>query len=291
MDTKNADSSGTRHTSNSSPSNNEQFTVEVEKYVAQLEKRLLEQEQLIALLNQKVASFESVAGDVNRSSYADTIKRSNPGTSGGGEGRHFAAKDHGPSFVGSKKTTISSVVTVKYSQFFVTRLDPALSAVDLSKDLLKDVESLSSVKCSKLKTRHSSYASFHVVVSDEEKQLVSCAEVWPEGAFVKTFSGKLLQSYILESYDSLTDEFKSFTPPAVDLPKEDKQPHTAKKTTAAYSKATPKGHAEKTVAPGKKTSTKNNRVAAVGDSASVGSSPTSNVSPKNLRHTKTTKKT
>ncbi|KAI5705499.1 hypothetical protein M8J75_015707 [Diaphorina citri] len=34
-------------------------TVDIEKYVAQLEKRVAEQEQLIALLNDKVARYES----------------------------------------------------------------------------------------------------------------------------------------------------------------------------------------------------------------------------------------
>lgn len=198
-----------------------------ERYVAQLEKRLLEQEQLISLLNEKIASLES-ATDGGKS-FAGALKFGpNVVSSGSSGGAKSNNRDSAPSFVGSRKTTLSSVPTVRYCQFFATRMNPTTTAVELAKDLLKDVENLTSVKCCKLKTKHPSYSSFHVVVPEEQKQLVCGEEAWPEGAFVKLFSGRLLDSYILESYDSQSDEFRNFTKPAGSA-KQDKPSHQTKK--------------------------------------------------------------
>uniref|UniRef100_A0A8D8Q4L2 Uncharacterized protein n=1 Tax=Cacopsylla melanoneura TaxID=428564 RepID=A0A8D8Q4L2_9HEMI len=173
-------------------------TVDVARYVVQLEKRVTEQEQLISLLNEKIASLEC-----GRPSYAAVVRTIKPADAGESvTQRGSPSNQAGPSFVGSKKTNISSVPTVRYSQFFVSRLNPSLCAKDLANDLLKDVPGLVSAKCSKMKTRHSGYSSFHVVVPEEQKQLVSIADVWPEGSFVKVFGGRLLESHVLESFDS-----------------------------------------------------------------------------------------
>uniref|UniRef100_A0A8D8Q4K3 Uncharacterized protein n=1 Tax=Cacopsylla melanoneura TaxID=428564 RepID=A0A8D8Q4K3_9HEMI len=172
-------------------------TVDVARYVVQLEKRVTEQEQLISLLNEKIASLEC-----GRPSFAAVVQ-TKPADAGDSVTRRGSSSNQaGPSFVGSKKTNISSVPTVRYSQFFVSRLNPSLCAKDLANDLLKDVPGLVSAKCSKMKTRHSGYSSFHVVVPEEQKQLVSIADVWPEGSFVKVFGGRLLESHVLESFDS-----------------------------------------------------------------------------------------
>ncbi|KAL1448179.1 hypothetical protein WDU94_003685, partial [Cyamophila willieti] len=104
--------------------------------------------------------------------------------------------------IGSKKTDISSVPSVRYSQIFVTRITPDTSAKKLGEDLRSGAPELSSVKCSKLKTKYDSYASFHIVVPEAEKVLISSEEVWPEGALVKQFSGKLLKTHVVEYFNS-----------------------------------------------------------------------------------------
>ncbi|KAL1447347.1 hypothetical protein WDU94_008899, partial [Cyamophila willieti] len=186
-------------------------TVDMERYVAQLEKRVTEQEQLIALLNDKVARYESEG--VASQSYAGALRRdgscggrARAAVSGGsavavGTGDVVRAAD---SFqiIGSKKTDISSVPSVRYSQIFVTRITPDTSAKKLGEDLRSGAPELSSVKCSKLKTKYDSYASFHIVVPEAEKVLISSEEVWPEGALVKQFSGKLLKTHVVEYFNS-----------------------------------------------------------------------------------------
>lgn len=261
------------------------FTVDVERYVAQLEKRLMEQEQLITLLNQKIVKLESGVGAGKL--FSTVLNTKSSAISDGAATWRHTHRDQGPSFVGSKKTSISSVSNVRYSQFFVTRLDPELSAADLTRDLLKDVGGLSSVKCSKLRTRHSSYASFHVVVPEGEKQWLECAAAWPEGAFIKTFFGRLLKSYILESFDSQSNDSNIFTPP-VD-PVQVRPLRSVKKPTVFDStKSKPKAAPVKVAAIG--TIIKNTRSRSVSNVSGGTSSPKSAISPKNLRPSKINQK-
>lgn len=169
--------------------------VDLMKYVRQLEKRVEEQEQLIALLNEKLDSSKSSRPVGSKPSAADVVR-----------GHHVSRGNDdrsGVSFVGSRRSVnVSSVVTKKYTQYFVTRVSPDVTAETLAKDLLSNVEDLTAVKCSKMKTKHSSYASFHVTVPAELGHLVESEGAWPEGSLAKNFSGKLLSNYILESFDT-----------------------------------------------------------------------------------------
>ncbi|KAI5722323.1 hypothetical protein M8J76_006853 [Diaphorina citri] len=157
-------------------------TVDIEKYVAQLEKRVAEQEQLIALLNDKVARYESEG--VASQSYAGAVRRDRSHGSrtcaavSGGSAVAVGDVRTADSFqiIGSKKTDISSVPSVRYSQIFVTRINPDISAKELGEDLRSGAPELSSVKCSKLKTKYDSYASFHIIVPEAEKVLISSEE-------------------------------------------------------------------------------------------------------------------
>lgn len=188
-------------------------TIDVNRYVEQLEKRIQDQEVLIDLFKEKVVGLEEKVASLE----GCTIPRSVAGCSGAGDStqrERSKVKDSVPSFVGSKKThlaSVSSAESARYCQIFASRLDPAISAADLAKDLLKDAPNLMYVKCSKMKTLHPSYSSFHVAVPEEQKQLVFVETAWPDGAFVKEFEGRLLQSHTLESYDSQTDETKTFS--------------------------------------------------------------------------------
>uniref|UniRef100_A0A8D8THM5 Uncharacterized protein n=1 Tax=Cacopsylla melanoneura TaxID=428564 RepID=A0A8D8THM5_9HEMI len=171
--------------------------VDIRKYVSQLEKRISEQEVLISLLREKL-SRQEVA--------------SNPGPSGQGDKhvtysdavrRQPKSQDSTSTITGSRKSQIAAVQpqSVKYAQFFVTRINPVVSAEVLSRDLISFANELL-IKCCKIKTKHSTYSSFHIVVPEDQKHLVSGSEAWPEGVLVKPFVGKLLNEYILESFDS-----------------------------------------------------------------------------------------
>lgn len=216
-------------------------SIDVTKYVAQLEKRLLEQEQLITLLNEKIVRLESnpclPSSSSGTPSFSSVVQS---GVSGVGRGQtRFSSNDAGSAFVGSKKSDIASVPTKRISQFFVSRLSPTLSAAELTKDLQKDVSELSSIKCCKLKTRHPGYSSFHVAVPEEQGRLLSSGDVWPEGSLIKWFTGKLLQSYILESYDSQSGEHKTFTNEMPRTGDKKKNPPTTQVVLDAGSKKPP----------------------------------------------------
>ncbi|KAI5743921.1 hypothetical protein M8J77_023787 [Diaphorina citri] len=183
-------------------------TIDICKYVAQLEERVLEQASFIRLLQEKVASLEKASADTqihlsgNKKSYAKTLQT--PATA--------AASTSASSDVitGSRKSEkIAAVPNTRHASFFVTRISPSVSAAVLAQDLLSYAVDLESVVCSKMKTRHTSYSSFHLSIPEDQKDLINCNDAWPEGVLVKPFTGKLLKNYILESYDSLDPDGKS----------------------------------------------------------------------------------
>lgn len=268
--------------------------VDRDKYVAQLEKRLLEQEQLIFLLNEKIARLETAAESTR--SFSNVLQVAPSQSVGGGELRKSAKQDVYPSFVGSRKSEISSVPSARYSQFFVTRLNPSLSSIELAEDLLKVVSELSSVRCCKLRTRHSTYSSFHVVVPEIQKHLVSCGEAWPEGTFVKVFSGRLLQSYVIESYDSESKESVTVQTPFASSQKGalKKSSCSADSAVKAKSSATTLDSATKSRPPAvttkKSVSTRVNQRISVSSATSTESASSSKSSPKNLRPTRSAAK-
>lgn len=183
----------------------QEHSVPIERYVSQLEDRLREQAQLIALLNGKILDLES---SIKSHSFTDIVKMNHGGGDEGttsfkrSEMNSKPNKDERFLIIGSKKSDISSVPFVRYLQLFVTRIDPSTSCRKLAENLMSDVPDLCSVICSKLKTKHASYASFHVVVPEHQKPLVCGNQVWPEGALIKQFSGKLLKSYVTEEFNS-----------------------------------------------------------------------------------------
>ncbi|KAI5750230.1 hypothetical protein M8J76_013908 [Diaphorina citri] len=180
---------------------------QVYKYIDQLEKRVLEQEQLIALLNEKILSLKSTP-QVNQPNAADVRSPTSC---------NVPPRDQNMdqmSFVGTRKSDVPSVTTTKYNQYFVSRVGPDTSAEVLSNDLIANVPALTSVKCCKMKSRHPSYASFHVVIPSDQNELVETEDAWPEGSFVKKFSGRLLDSYILETFESKDADTTRHTAPS-----------------------------------------------------------------------------
>ncbi|KAI5727805.1 hypothetical protein M8J77_007187 [Diaphorina citri] len=166
-------------------------------YVLQLEKRVLEQEQLISLLNEKLAALtrSKEASSGASSSLADVV--------GGKHVKRKQGERSSVSFMGSRESAaVPSVVPTKYTQYFASRIDPNVSAEAFARDLMSGAEGLTSVKCSKMKTKHSSYASFHIVIPADQCPLVETDAAWPQGSFIKIFEGRLLPNFIMESYDS-----------------------------------------------------------------------------------------
>lgn len=178
-------------------------SVSIDRYVSQLENRIQEQAQLIKLLNEKIANLES--GTDASPKFSDVVKGTPTGdastsgrTAGGGNKSRSAFL-----VIGSKKSDISCVPTVRYFQLFVTRIDPSTSPRKLAESLMTAAPELSSVVCSKMVTKHNSYASFHVVVLEVEKPLICSNDVWPEGSLVKQFHGKLLKTHVLDVFNSV----------------------------------------------------------------------------------------
>lgn len=59
--------------------------------------------------------------------------------------------------------------------------------------------SLTSVKCTRLKTKYDAYSSYHISVNLEEYELLNKADYWPEGSLVLPYHGKLLPDQIYTS--------------------------------------------------------------------------------------------
>lgn len=188
--------------SSSLPNGPSSGTIDIAKYVSQLEKRLSEQEVLISLLREKLFVYESNAPSL---SNPGTVDSAGQGARGSGSSYANVVRNGVDSsvFTGSRKSDIAAVKTTKLAQFFITRINPIVSAAVLAQDLMAYVRDLKSVKCCKIKTKYLSYSSFHLVVPEDQKNLVCSGEVWPEGVLVKPFVGKLKNDYILERYDSL----------------------------------------------------------------------------------------
>lgn len=81
---------------------------------------------------------------------------------------------------------------VRKRALFVSRLAPSVSPADI-KDLLKDFN-LEHLVCNKLKTKYSSYNSFHVEVLSSDFEKLFNSDVWPSGIFVSPFYGKFIVS-------------------------------------------------------------------------------------------------
>lgn len=73
---------------------------------------------------------------------------------------------------------------------FVSRLHPDTSAADVTK-LVNSVVTDNSAECTQLKSKYTSYASFHVSVSAESFAVVNDATVWPLGCLFRPFRGLL----------------------------------------------------------------------------------------------------
>lgn len=180
-------------------------SVGIEKYVFQLEQRIVEQQQLIKLLTEKITSLEAenLVGNKNK-----VVHSSSSQSSFNDVLRFYSGKskeketENRPSFSGSRASSICSVPSVKYCHFFVSRIDPIVTAEMLAQDILSTFPKLSYLRCVKLRTRFSSYASFHVTFPGDFRDSLTSTDSWPQGSLVKVFSGRLLRSHILHEFST-----------------------------------------------------------------------------------------
>jgi hypothetical protein len=89
---------------------------------------------------------------------------------------------------GSSLATVPKKVRTK--ALFVSRFSPEVTSADVEKSLKEQLE-LASLKCTKLKTKYSSYSSFHISVSEDDFHLINNTDVWPTGCLITPYYGRL----------------------------------------------------------------------------------------------------
>jgi hypothetical protein len=105
----------------------------------------------------------------------------------------------------------------------VSQLSPDVTASDVEKSL-KDQLRLSSLACTRLKTKHNSYASFHDSVAIEDFHLINNTGVWPNACLIAPYYGQLSPDQIYTVETSATSRppspgagsLHSPTPPPLD---------------------------------------------------------------------------
>lgn len=105
------------------------------------------------------------------------------------------------------RNNVCSLSTIKKevkrrNAIFVSRLAPEVDVNDILK-YLKDNIKLKSARCTRLKTRYETYASFHISLEIDEYETAIDPESWPEGVLVSTFYGRLKEDekYIQTKHD------------------------------------------------------------------------------------------
>lgn len=73
---------------------------------------------------------------------------------------------------------------------FVSRLDPQTTEADITESLASVLRG-KSVTCTKLVTKHDSYASFHVAVENDDFDDINVPDIWPTGCLFRPFFGIL----------------------------------------------------------------------------------------------------
>jgi hypothetical protein len=74
----------------------------------------------------------------------------------------------------------------KRMSLFVSRFSSEVTAQDIEKSL-EDQLQISSLTCTRLKTKFSTYASFHISVNEEDFPSINNTVVWPNGCLIAPF--------------------------------------------------------------------------------------------------------
>jgi hypothetical protein len=92
---------------------------------------------------------------------------------------------------GVRNTSTLPVIAKKenHISLFVSRFSPEVTAQHIEKSL--DQLKISSLTCTRLKTKFSTYVSFHISVNEEDFPSINNTGVWPTGCLIAPFSGRL----------------------------------------------------------------------------------------------------
>jgi hypothetical protein len=122
--------------------------------------------------------------------------------------------------IGVRNSSSLTVVQkrVRRKSLFVSRFSPHVTASDVENSL-KDQLQLASLVCTRLKTKHNSYASFHVSVAEDDFHLNNNTGVWPNGCLIAIFYGRLNPDQIYTCEKTATSrppspETRSLCPPS-----------------------------------------------------------------------------
>lgn len=88
------------------------------------------------------------------------------------------------------------VPRVRKAALFVSRFAPSVSSRDIE-EMIRGSVTLSELKVTKLKTRHTDYSSFHVEVLSSDLNKIDDVNVWPNGCLMKVYYGALISDVIV----------------------------------------------------------------------------------------------
>jgi hypothetical protein len=79
---------------------------------------------------------------------------------------------------------------VRSKSLFVSRFSPDVTATNVEKSLWDQMQ-LTFLVCTRLKTKHNSYASFHISVAEDGFHLINNTGVWPNVCLINPYYGRL----------------------------------------------------------------------------------------------------
>jgi hypothetical protein len=82
------------------------------------------------------------------------------------------------------------IKSVKMESFFISHISPEVAATDNEKSLLHQLK-ISSLTCTRLKTKFRTYTSFHISVNEEDFHSIHNMGVWPNGCLTAPFYGQI----------------------------------------------------------------------------------------------------
>ena len=98
-----------------------------------------------------------------------------------------ARRPRPPPIIGTgQRNRLRVVKEVRRCDLFVSRLAPDTTEDDIAK-IVEDATGEKPLHVLKLRTRHPSYASFHVTAADAHRDALLCTEAWDGGTLVRSY--------------------------------------------------------------------------------------------------------
>jgi hypothetical protein len=99
--------------------------------------------------------------------------------------------------IGVRSSSYLSAVQerIRRKSLFVSQFSPDVTASDVENPL-KDQLQLASLACTRLETKHNSYASFHVSDAEVDFRVINNTGIWPNGCLIVPHYGRLTPDQI-----------------------------------------------------------------------------------------------